>query len=204
MQRTILAIAIIVVLALGGGAIWLMTAERPSYLSEAMINVEGAEIGGPFELTTHKGDRIASQTLIDRPVLLYFGYTFCPDVCPVDTQVMADAVDLLDQKGIDVRPVFVTVDPARDTPKELGYFAEAIHPKMVGLTGTEADIADVAKAFKVYYQKVEVEGSAAGYLMNHTNYVYLLTPARGLVAMFRPRTPAEQIAADVEAVLGTL
>ena len=100
-----------------------------------MLNADGADIGGPFELTAHTGDRVTAETVIDRPTLIYFGYTFCPDICPVDAQVMVDAVDLLAGRGIDVRPVFITVDPARDTPKELSYYAEALHPKLLALTG---------------------------------------------------------------------
>jgi len=147
---------------------------------------------------------VTSADLIAGPTLIYFGYTFCPDVCPVDSQIMADAVDLLAERGIEVTPVFVTVDPARDTPTELGYFVEGLHPEMVGLTGSEADVSGAADAYKVYYEKVELQDSAAGYLMNHTGYTYLMTPEKGITALFRREFPPEQIADDIEKVLNAL
>ncbi len=183
------------------GALWLAIKPDDTGLSPAMVNVDGAAIGGPFELTAHTGERMTSDALIDRPTLVYFGYTFCPDICPIDVQIMAETVDLLAERNIEVRPLFVTIDPDRDTAEELAYYAEALHPTMIALTGTEDEIRAAADAYKVYYEKVEVEGSAAGYLMNHTGYTYLMTPEKGLSALFRRGFSAEQIANDVEAVL---
>ena len=195
------AAAIVVVLAVAG---WLALTPRPAHLSPAMLNANGADIGGPFELTAHTGERMSAETVIDRPALIYFGYTFCPDICPVDTQVMVDAVDLLAERGIEVRPVFITVDPARDTPKELAYYAEALHPTLLALTGSEEDVRAAADAYKVFYNKVELADSAAGYLMEHTGFTYLMTPGTGLAAVFRRDFPPEQIADDVARVLDML
>ena len=195
------ATAIVAVLAV---AAWLALTPRPAHLSPAMLNADGADIGGPFELTAHTGDRVTAETVIDRPTLIYFGYTFCPDICPVDAQVMVDAVDLLAGRGIDVRPVFITVDPARDTPKELSYYAEALHPKLLALTGSDEDVRAAADTFKVFYNKVELGDSAAGYLMEHTGFTYLMVPDKGLAAVFRRNFPPEQIADDVVRVLDTL
>jgi protein SCO1/2 len=124
MQKPMIAVAAAIALAVVAAAGYLALTPRSAHISPAMVNVEGAAIGGPFELTTHKGDRVTSADVIDGPTLVYFGYTFCPDICPVDTQIMADAVDILTDRGVEVTPIFVTVDPARDTPKELGYFVE--------------------------------------------------------------------------------
>ena len=143
---------------------------------------------------------MTSAEVIDGPALLYFGYTFCPDVCPVDVAVIAEAVDLLARRGIEVKPVFITVDPARDTPEALAYWAEAMHPKMVALTGTPEEIAAAAKAYKVYYKKVEVEGSEADYLMNHTTFTYLVTPD-GVRAVLRREASPEEMADVVAAIL---
>ena len=192
------AVAIILVLAVAG---WFALTPRPAQLSPAMLNAGGADIGGAFELTAHTGERMTSDAVIDRPTLVYFGYTFCPDICPIDTQVMVDAVDQLATRGIEVRPVFITVDPARDTPKELAYYAEALHPNLLALTGSEDDIRSAADAYKVYYNKVELGDSAAGYLMEHTGYTYLMVPGKGLAAIFRRDFPPELIADDVERVL---
>lgn len=204
MMKPVLSIAVILVLAIAGAAVWFAVQPTPHHLSKAMVNVDGAEIGGPFELTTHTGEKITSDALIDGPTLIYFGYTFCPDICPIDTQIMVDVVDLLDARGIKVKPVFVTIDPERDTPKELSYFAEAMHPRMIALTGSVEEVRTAADAYKVFYQRVDVEGSAAEYLMNHTGYTYLMTPEHGITALFRREFAPEQIADDIEKVLAGL
>ena len=204
MMKPVLSIAVILVVAIAGAAVWFAVQPTPHHLSKAMVNVDGAEIGGPFELTTHTGEKITSDALIDGPTLIYFGYTFCPDICPIDTQIMVDAVDLLDARGIKVKPVFITIDPERDTPKELTYYAEAMHPRMIALTGTAEEVRTAADAYKVFYQRVDVEESAAEYLMNHTGYTYLMTPEHGITALFRREFAPEQIADDIEKVLAGL
>ncbi len=204
MRVVVLATAGALVVAIAGLALWLGLAERPVELSPSMVNVQGADIGGPFELTAQNGERVSSDQLIDGPTLIYFGYTFCPDVCPVDTQVMAQAVDILDEQGIDVTPVFITVDPERDTPEALADYAEAVHPKMVALTGTPEEIKAAADAYKVFYQRVEMPESAVGYLMNHTSYFYLMMPQKGLVALFRRDVTPESLAADIARVLAAV
>lgn len=204
MRTAILGMAGAVVAVIVAAALWLALAGRPAELSPAMLNIEGADIGGPFELTAQTGERITSEALIDGPTLIYFGYTYCPDVCPLDVQKMAQATDILAERGIEMTPVFVTVDPERDTPAELAEWAEAVHPDLVALTGSAEDIRAAADAYRVYYQKAEIEGSAAGYLMNHTSYFYLLTPGEGLAAMFRNEVTPEGMAGDIERVLAAL
>lgn len=201
MQKLMLPIAGAVTALILAAAIYLSVRPEPAHVSPAMYAVEGSDIGGPFELTAHTGERVTSADVIDGPTLIYFGYTFCPDICPIDTQIMADAVDILAEKNIDVKPVFVTVDPARDTPKELSYYAEAMHPKMVALTGSDEEIRAAADAYRVYYKKSEVPGSEAEYLMQHTGFTYLMGPGDELLAMFRRDFPAEQIAQDIVNVL---
>jgi protein SCO1/2 len=201
MRTIVLATTAALVAAIAAAALWLSLAPRPAELSPAMVNIEGADIGGPFELTAQSGERISSEQLIDGPTLIYFGYTFCPDVCPVDTQIIAEAVDILAGQGIEVTPVFITVDPERDTPEALADYAEAVHPRMVALTGTPDEIRAAADAYKVFYQKVEMEDSAAGYLMNHTSYFYLMTPEQGLTALFRRDVTPESLASDIARVL---
>ena len=183
-----------------GAAAYMFAAGGKTELpkSDALVNIGATQIGGPFELTAHTGDRVTDAEIIDTPTLMYFGYTFCPDVCPIDVQVMADAVELLGEEGVTVKPVFVTVDPARDTPEALSDYAEAMHPRMIALTGSEEDIATVSQTFKVYYQK---SGDGENYLLSHSNYHYLLMPGRGLVAMFRPGTSPEKMAEDTARVI---
>lgn len=204
MRIPMLAIAATLVIGIAGGGAYLALLGPGQHMSPAMLNSKGADIGGPFELTAHTGERMTHAQVIDRPTLIYFGYTYCPDICPIDVQIMADAVQILDEKGIEVRPVFVTIDPERDTPEELSDYAEAMHPKMLALTGTTEEIRAAADAYKVFYQRVDVPDSAAGYLMNHTGFTYLMTPQKGVTAVFRRDFPPEQIASDIAAVLGEL
>ncbi len=117
---------------------------------------------------------------------------------------MAEAVDILAEQGIEVTPVFITVDPERDTPEALADYAGALHPRMVALTGTPDEIRAAADAYKVFYQKVEMEDSAAGYLMNHTSYFYLMTPEEGLTALFRRDVTPESLASDIARVLAAV
>ncbi len=200
MQRIVLGLAALLFAGLAGAAavLWLNEPEGP--VSPAQVNMGGAEIGGPFTLTDHTGARVSSAELIDGPTLIYFGYTFCPDICPVDVAVMASASELLAENGVEVTPVFVTIDPARDTPEQLAYYVDAMGAGMVGLTGSEDDIRAAAEAYKVYYEKVELEESAAGYLMNHTTFTYLVTP-EGVEAVFRNNFPPDEIAGAVEKIL---
>ena len=200
MQKIMIAISGAVVFFAVAAGIWFLTQEPPEPVGRNAVNVAGAEIGGPFTLVTSEGAEITSAELITGPTLVYFGYTFCPDVCPVDAAEMADATDLLAERGIEVTPVFITVDPERDTPEQVGWFADALHPKMVGLTGSPEQVKAAATAYKVYYSRVDMPESAAGYLMNHTNFTYLMMPD-GIAALLRGDATAEDVAAEVERAL---
>jgi protein SCO1/2 len=200
MRNAVMALAGLVFAGLAAAAIFLALKQPEGPVSPAAVNIAGAGIGGPFTLTDHTGARVTSAELIDGPTLIYFGYTFCPDICPVDVAVMASAVDLLAGQGFEVTPVFITIDPARDTPEALAYYAEAMHPRMVALTGTEAEIRAAADAYRAYSQRVDLEDSAAGYLMNHSTFTYFVMPD-GLKALFRNGFPPEEMAGEVARIL---
>ena len=200
MQRLMLAVAAALTVGIGVVALVLLLAGPEEGRSPSAIAVDGADIGGPFELTAQDGRRMSADELIDGPTLIYFGYTFCPDVCPVDVAVMAEATDLMAERGIDATPVFVTIDPARDTPEVLSWFTQAMHPEMVGLTGSDEEIEAAAAAYKVYYARAGDEDEE-NYLMNHSAFIYLMTPD-GLAALFRRGATPEEIAAEAERVLG--
>ncbi len=153
-----------------------------------------AAIGGPFTLVSETGETVTEKDVIDQPSLVYFGYTFCPDVCPLDMARNVEAVDLLDEAGINVTPVFITIDPARDTPQVLSDYVDVMHPKMIGLTGTDSQIASVAKAYKTFYRK---NGEGEDYLMDHMRFTYLMSPD-GFLDFIRSELTAEQVAIDVE------
>lgn len=153
----------------------------------------GGDIGGPFELVNAAGETVTEAEVIDGPTLVYFGYTFCPDVCPLDTVRNADAVDLLAERGFDVTPVFITVDPQRDTPEAVGEFASNISERMVGLTGSAAQIAQAAQAYKAFYKAHP--GDDDYYLVDHSTFTYLMTPGEGFLDFFRRDASAEEVAA---------
>ncbi|MDU8942513.1 SCO family protein [Ovoidimarina sediminis] len=151
-----------------------------------------AEIGGPFTLVSQTGETVTEADVLDKPALVYFGYTFCPDVCPLDTVRNADAVDLLSGMGHDVRPVFISVDPGRDTPEVLADFTSNIHDGMIGLTGSEEQVDAAIAAYKAYARINE--GDPDYYLVDHSTFTYLMLPEHGFVEFFRRDATAEDIA----------
>lgn len=153
-----------------------------------------AEIGGPFELVSETGDTVTNADVIDAPTLVYFGYTFCPDVCPMDAARNADAVDALDEDGHEVKPVFITVDPERDTPEVLASFTDALHPDMVGLTGSPEQVREASGVYRAYSRRQEAEEDDPYYLVDHSTFTYLMLPEEGFVEYFRRDVSAEEMA----------
>ena len=151
-----------------------------------------AAIGGPFELVDNKGRAVTEQDVIVEPSLIYFGYTFCPDVCPFDTVRNAEAIDLLAAQGLSATPIFISIDPERDTPEALDAYVENIHPKMVGLTGTEEQVKAASKAYRTYYKRRNDDPEY--YIVDHSTQTYLMLPEHGFVEFFNRNTSAEQIA----------
>lgn len=194
------AAAVLIAFALVKGARQL-TGPAPAP-GGAMINVAGADIGGPFALTDTAGRRVTDESLRGRYALIYFGYTFCPDVCPTELQAMGRAIDLLGPVGERIVPVFVTVDPLRDTPKALADYVHAFHPRMIGLTGSAEDIARAAKAYRVYYRLgPPSKPGATDYLVEHTSFIYLLGPDGKLAGLLRGGVGADAIAQGLRGVI---
>jgi cytochrome oxidase Cu insertion factor (SCO1/SenC/PrrC family) len=153
-----------------------------------------ALVGGPFTLTDHNGKRVTDQDFRGKYVLVFFGFTYCPDVCPSELQVMSAALDQLGLEGEKIQPVFITIDPARDTPEAMKIYVSNFHPRMVGLTGSDADIAAVAKAYRVYYAKAKGTENQKDYLMDHTTILYLMGPDGKFVKHFTYGTEAKGLA----------
>lgn len=133
-----------------------------------------ALVGGPFSLTDQTGRRVTDKDFLGKYMLVIFGYTYCPDVCPTELQVMSAALDQLGTKADSIQPLFITIDPQRDTPEVLKQYVSNFHPRLVGLTGTADEIASVAKAYRVYYSKVENNAGPDNYLMDHSTIIYLM------------------------------
>ncbi len=151
-----------------------------------------ASIGGPFTLVNGAGETVTEADVFTRPSLLYFGYTFCPDVCPADAARNAEATDLLIEQGIDAQPVFITVDPERDTPEVVGEWAGYLHERMIGLTGTAEQVEAAGLAYRTFSRKQE--GDPEYYLMDHSTFTYLVLPEEGFVEFFRNDESAEEVA----------
>jgi protein SCO1/2 len=153
--------------------------------------IAGGEIGGPFSLTDTKGNMVTDATLLAKPALIYFGYASCPDVCPLDNARNTEAVALLAAKGLDVTPVFITVDPTRDTQAVLADYAENFEG-LLALTGSQAQTDAAAKTYKVYFQMPEKRDP--GYMVDHTTMTYLMLPKVGFVDFFQRDATAQDMA----------
>jgi len=196
MTRIIAPVAALVA-ALFIGGIWWATQGGGDQTGFAQCNAtqiagDGNQIGGPFELVNAQGETVTDQDVITEPTLIYFGYTFCPDVCPLDTARNAEAVDVLAERGMSVTPVFITVDPERDTPELVGDFAFNLHEKMIGLTGSLEQTDAASKAYRTYYKAHDK--SDEFYLVDHSTFTYLVMPEHGFVEFFRRDVTAEAMA----------
>lgn len=160
-----------------------------------------AQIGGPFSLIDHTGKRVTEKEFRGQHMLVFFGFTACPDVCPASLQVIAAALDRLGAKAERVIPLFITIDPERDTPEQLAQYVKSFHPRLVGLTGTPDDIRAAASAYRVFHKKVKDDRSSSEYAMEHTSIIYLMDPAGEFVTHFTHVTPMETIAASLARVL---
>jgi protein SCO1/2 len=159
------------------------------------------QIGGAFTLVNANGETVTDTDVITKPSLVYFGYTFCPDVCPLDTARNAEAVDILQEMGLDVTPVFISIDPNRDTPEVVGDFAANLHEDMIGLTGSDEQVRAASQAYRTYYKRQP--GDDEYYLVDHSTFTYLVMPEDGFVEFFRrelsPEVVAERTSCFIEA-----
>ncbi|MGD8354485.1 MAG: SCO family protein [Methyloceanibacter sp.] len=153
-----------------------------------------ALIGGPFELVGKDGDTVTDKDFLGRHMLVFFGFTHCPDICPAELQIMSAALDDLGSKADRVVPVFITVDPERDTPELITAYVENFGPSFVGLTGSPEAIAKAAKAYRVTYQKFEDETASDNYSVDHSALVYLMGPDGKFVTHFPYGTSPEKMA----------
>jgi protein SCO1/2 len=198
----------LVLLTMAGLAAGALTAlavipqARERLLGASNVKVWGrALVGGPFTLTDHTGKRVTDEDFRGRHMLVFFGFTFCPDVCPSALQVMSAALDKLGPKAERFVPVFITVDPERDTPKQLALYVQSFHPRLVGLTGTPEEIAAVLKAYAVHARKRVDPKSSADYTVDHPAQIYVMDPEGRYRAILDYTKGAERVAATLERVL---
>ena len=158
-------------------------------------------IGGPFTLTDQTGKRVTEADYAGKYMLIYFGFTFCPDVCPTELQVMTGALAALGPDADKVQPMLITIDPERDTAPVLAQYVAQFDPRLKGLTGTPEEIAAVAKEYRVYYEKVKDEDGSGDYTMDHSSVVYLMGPDGGFLAFFPPATAPEKMAEKIKSLM---
>ena len=166
-----------------------------------------ADIGGPFALVDHHGNRVTQDSYGDKYLLVFFGYTYCPDVCPTELLVFGNTLEALGDKAARVQALFITVDPERDTPDKLAEYLANFHPDLIGLTGTPAEIADAARAYRVFFRKSPTEdeeddeAGTQAYLVDHTSIVYFMDPDGEFVRHFVFGQGAETVAGEIEKIL---
>uniref|UniRef100_J3L9R7 Thioredoxin domain-containing protein n=1 Tax=Oryza brachyantha TaxID=4533 RepID=J3L9R7_ORYBR len=195
-------LSFLLLLVTGGGIIVYYDKEKKRHIEELKNrtsavkqepSVGTAAIGGPFKLLNHDGKPVTEKDFLGKWTLLYFGFTHCPDICPDELQKMALAIDKIKEKTkMEIVPVFITVDPDRDTVEQVRDYVNEFHPDLIGLTGTADEIKKVARAYRVYYMKTEEEGS--DYLVDHSIVMYLMNPKMEFVKFYGKNYDADSLA----------
>ncbi|XP_059668014.1 protein SCO1 homolog 1, mitochondrial isoform X2 [Cornus florida] len=185
-------LSFLLLVATGAGLIFYYDREKKRHIEEISgasnavkqgPSVGKAAIGGPFNLVNHDGKSVTERDFLGKWTLIYFGFTHCPDICPDELQKLAAAIDKIKEKsGFEIVPVFISVDPERDTVEQVSEYVKEFHPKLIGLTGNKDEVQKTARAYRVYYMKTEEEGS--DYLVDHSIIMYLMDPNMEFVKFF--------------------
>ncbi|MGY9056214.1 MAG: SCO family protein [Alphaproteobacteria bacterium] len=187
-NRVVLVLGIALVMLVAGIVGYSM---QQSFKESSVVTSGQPLIGGRFELIDHDGKARSEKDFAGQNLLIYFGFTYCPDICPTELAKIATAIDALPADA-NVTPVFITIDPERDGVEEVKAYAEAFHPKMVGLTGSIEQIKQVTQAYRVYYAKAGT-GAGQDYLMNHSSIIYFMGKDGQYIEHFNVESTAEQI-----------
>lgn len=187
-QLVFAILALLAALLIAGTAVYV------SNLPRGPISIGTALVGGPFTLTDQNGRKVTDKDFRGHYMLVFFGYTYCPDICPTELQVMSAALDSLGAKADAIQPVFISFDPERNTPEVLKQYVSNFHPRLVGLTGTPEEVAAAAKAYRVYYSKVANGSAPDTYLMDHSTITYLMDPQGKFLKHFSYSTDAAAMA----------
>lgn len=202
-SRLLFLIPVTMVLAFIGFAMTIESARTYAHGAHEHETVApaGTEPGGPFKLTDQDGKTVTEKDFDGKYRLVYFGFTSCPDVCPVDLKKMTDALNMIDKGRLaEIAPIFITVDPDRDTPKVMKEYVSLFKPSPVGLTGSKEDLKKVQDGYKVYAAKVE-DKKGGDYTLNHSAYIYLMGPDNRFIDIFTPEDKATDIAAKLKKII---
>ena len=188
---------LLLVAALAGGLLWHQSQQVPGL--GRVVSTGRADVGGPFRLTGADGKPVSDTDFRGRYMLIYFGYSFCPDVCPTTLAVMAQALDKMGSDASRIVPVFISIDPERDTPNVLGEYMKAFGPRFIGLTGSNEQISRVEKAYRVYAVKKPLDPAnpQRGYGMDHSSVIYLMGPDGRMISFYDEAISPDDLAKDL-------
>lgn len=196
--RTAIALATLVIVAAAISLTWPRFYGNVGSATMQAGFEPAAAPGGPFSLVDHNGKRVSDQTFRGRFLLVFFGYTYCPDFCPTTLQGIAITMDMLGEKATRVRPLFITVDPERDTPESMANYVGAFKHGIVGLTGTPEEIGKVADEYRVYFAKSRTgrpgDGDTSHYTVDHSAFTYLMGPDGKYLTHFAYGVPPQTMA----------
>lgn len=205
MVRIWAGVALVMIAALLGATWYMGRAPVDEFAAcrGSQVATGRSSIGGPLDLIDENGRAVTDVEIFTKPTLLYFGYTFCPDVCPLDNARNAEALDIIQAQGHDAQAAFISVDPERDTPELMAEFTDVMHDDMLGLTGSPEQIKAASLAYKTYFRK-QVDGDPDYYLIDHSTFTYLVFPERGFIEFFKrddsPQQMAERVGCFIDAV----
>ncbi len=203
MKHKVLRTLVIVGLALGAAALIAyaqITLDQKSPQQQKPAGVAGSSVGGPYSLIDQDGRAVTEKDFAGRYKLIYFGFTFCPAICPGELVKITTALDLLAKDGEAIQPLFISIDPERDTPAAIKDFLTHFSPKFRGLTGSREQIDAVLKSYRIYAAKVQTPGMAE-YTMDHSSYIYFMSPDDQLVSVFSADDTPDQMAQEIRAAL---
>ena len=190
------AVILLIAAGIGGYALVNRQLHQGGAQGEALV-------GGPFTMLDQDGRRVTEKDFLGKYMLVFFGYTYCPDVCPTELQVMTAALDQMGPEADRIQPVFVSIDPARDTPEVLKAYVGNFGPRLVGLTGTPEEVATIAKAYRVFFAKAANSSSDTDYLLDHSSIIYLMGPDGRFVKHMPYTTDAAKLAQELKETLRT-
>ena len=197
MNRPVALIPYVVLAAfVAAGTLWYLGDLRSHNGVQSIATGETVVLGGPFSLTDQNGATRTEKDFQGKFMLVFFGYTYCPDVCPTTLAVMSEALKMMGERANRIAPIFITVDPKRDTPEKLKSYLDSFGSQFVGLTGSADDIAKVTKEYRVYY-RAQAANEKGDYAVDHSGVVYLMDPNGAFVANYSLETSPEALAADL-------
>ena len=191
--RLLVAVLACIALAGGGAALWLSRSNAPEAETSAV------QIGGPFQLIDMQGRPVSEKTLLGKPTAIFFGFTYCPEICPTTLAEMTRWLKALGKDGDRLNAVFVSVDPERDTPEQMRLYLANFDPRIQGFTGAPEQVAAIAKAYRVYFRKVPTEGG--GYTVDHSAAVYLFDAKGRFIEPIGYGTPPDRAIQQLKSLL---